>query len=58
MGWEVLAQASFLPVSTDLGVIKGDVLLWAGALMGVLLLAYAAARMLEIVDDEPEDEED
>ncbi len=53
-----LMALQLLPVSPDVATIKGDVILWAGALLGVFLVWYAGLRMLDILEEQPENEDD
>lgn len=41
---------SMLPV-TDVSTIRGDLLVWCGALIGIELVVYAFERVLELLGD-------
>lgn len=44
-----MSMAQLFPVSTDVATVRGDLLLWATALIGVALAIYAFKRVRGLV---------
>jgi hypothetical protein len=49
MAWPAVSMAQLFPVSADVATVRGDLLLWATALIGVALAIYAFKRVRGLV---------
>ena len=51
VGLPAVSMAQLFPVSADVATVRGDLLLWATALIGVALAIYAFKRVRGLVNN-------